>query len=169
MTTFQDLGLNPKLLSALETKGYVTPTPIQLQAIPHLLEGKDILGIAQTGTGKTAAFALPILQNLAKSNITAKSGCMRTLILTPTRELASQIAENIELYGKGLGLRHAVIFGGVSEQQHVQAKYRAVRALPQSIPTPLLLAAALPYPKQLDLARCLLRHAVHRSAVSQPL
>jgi len=129
MTTFQDLGLNPKLLSALETKGYVTPTPIQLQAIPHLLEGKDILGIAQTGTGKTAAFALPILQNLAKSNITAKSGCMRTLILTPTRELASQIAENIELYGKGLGLRHAVIFGGVSERPQITNLQRGVDIL----------------------------------------
>lgn len=129
MTTFTELGLDPKILSALDAKGYTTPTPIQLQAIPHLLQGKDILGIAQTGTGKTAAFSLPILDNLTKSGKTVKSGCVRTLILTPTRELASQIAENIELYGKELKLRHAVIFGGVSERPQITKLQRGVDIL----------------------------------------
>ena len=121
MTNFKNLNLNEKILQALEKKGYTDPTPIQLQAIPHVLEGKDILGIAQTGTGKTAAFSLPILHNLAKDPKSAKSGCVRVLILTPTRELASQIADNIQLYGKDLGLRHAVIFGGVSERPQISA------------------------------------------------
>jgi ATP-dependent RNA helicase RhlE len=129
MTTFTDLNLNEKILSALEKKGYTTPTPIQLQSIPHLLEGKDLLGIAQTGTGKTAAFALPIIHNLAKSNVAVKNGYVRTLILTPTRELASQIAENIELYGAGLGLRHTVIFGGVNERPQIAAMQRGVDIL----------------------------------------
>ena len=129
MTTFQSLNLDPKLLSALESKGYIIPTPIQLQAIPHILEGKDILGIAQTGTGKTAAFSLPILQNLAASNNPVKSGGVRALILTPTRELASQIAENIELYGKDLHLTHAVIFGGVSERPQITTMKRGVDIL----------------------------------------
>jgi ATP-dependent RNA helicase RhlE len=127
--SFQNLNLDPKILQALDSKGYTTPTPIQLQAIPHLLEGKDLLGIAQTGTGKTAAFSLPILQNLSKSNVTVKSGGVRTLILTPTRELASQIADNIELYGKDLGLRHVVIFGGVSEKPQITAMQRGVDIL----------------------------------------
>jgi ATP-dependent RNA helicase RhlE len=129
MTTFSQLNLNPKILSALEAKGYLTPTPIQAQAIPHLLEGKDLLGIAQTGTGKTAAFSLPILHNLAKGNVSVKSGHVRTLILTPTRELASQIAENIELYGKDLGLRYAIMFGGVSERPQIAAMQRGVDIL----------------------------------------
>lgn len=119
MTTFKNLHLNEKILNALEKKGYTIPTPIQLQAIPFVMEGKDILGIAQTGTGKTAAFSLPILHNLAKNPVSVKSGGVRVLILTPTRELASQIADNIELYGKDLGLRYAVIFGGVSERPQI--------------------------------------------------
>ena len=119
MTTFKNLHLNEKILNALEKKGYTNPTPIQLQAIPYVMEGKDILGIAQTGTGKTAAFSLPILHNLAKNPVSVKSGGVRVLILTPTRELASQIADNIELYGKDLGLRCAVIFGGVSERPQI--------------------------------------------------
>lgn len=93
------------------------------------MEGRDLLAIAQTGTGKTAAFSLPILHNLAKSTTGAKSGCIRVLILTPTRELASQIAENIELYGKELGLRHAVIFGGVNERPQISALQRGVDIL----------------------------------------
>ncbi len=121
MTNFKNLQLNEKILNALEKKGYNDPTPIQLQAIPHVLEGKDLLGIAQTGTGKTAAFSLPILHNLAKGNISVKSGGVRVLILTPTRELASQIADNIEVYGKELGLKYAVIFGGVSENPQIKA------------------------------------------------
>jgi ATP-dependent RNA helicase RhlE len=129
MTSFTNLNLNPKILAALEKKGYVTPTPIQLQAIPPLLEGKDLLGIAQTGTGKTAAFALPILHNLAKSGTSVKSGCVRALILTPTRELASQIAENIEAYGKELGLRYALVYGGVSDRPQIAELQRGVDIL----------------------------------------
>lgn len=127
--SFKDLNLNPKILAALDSKGYTTPTPIQLQSIPHLLEHKDLLGIAQTGTGKTAAFSLPILHNLTESNVSVKSGGVRTLILTPTRELASQIADNIELYGKDLNLRHVVIFGGVNERPQIAAMKRGVDIL----------------------------------------
>ena len=127
--SFQNLNLDPKILSALESKGYTTPTPIQEQAIPYILEKKDLLGIAQTGTGKTAAFSLPILDNLHKSNRPVKSGSVRALILTPTRELASQIADNIELYGKELGLRYAVIFGGVSEKPQIANLQRGVDIL----------------------------------------
>jgi ATP-dependent RNA helicase RhlE len=129
MTSFKNLNLNPKILAALENKGYTTPTPIQLQAIPHVLEGKDLLGIAQTGTGKTAAFSLPILHNLTESAKPVKSHCVRTLILTPTRELASQIADNIEIYGKELGLRYAVIFGGVSERPQISNMQKGVDIL----------------------------------------
>lgn len=117
---FKSLNLHPKIQSALEAKGYSIPTPIQQQSIPHLLKGKDLLGIAQTGTGKTAAFSLPILDKLAKSQHQVKANNMRTLILTPTRELASQIADNIKLYGKGLGLRHIVLFGGVSINNQIR-------------------------------------------------
>jgi len=129
MTSFSNLNLNPKILAALEKKGYVTPTPIQLQAIPSVLEGRDLLGIAQTGTGKTAAFSLPILHNLAKSGISVKSGCVRALILSPTRELASQISENIDAYSKELNLRHAVIYGGVSDRAQITALQRGVDIL----------------------------------------
>lgn len=129
MTNFKNLNLNDKIIQALESKGYETPTPIQLQAIPHVLEQKDLFGIAQTGTGKTAAFSLPLLHNLAKSGNKVKSGHVRALILTPTRELASQIADNIELYSKGLGLRHAVVFGGVSERPQITAMQRGVDIL----------------------------------------
>ncbi len=114
MTNFNELNLSAKILDALTKKGYTTPTPIQSRAIPHLLEGRDFLGIAQTGTGKTAAFSLPILDNLSKSNIKVESSNVRALILTPTRELASQIIDNIKLYGKDLGFKHSLIFGGVN-------------------------------------------------------
>lgn len=120
MSNFQNLNLNPTIVATLENKGYVTPTPIQAQSIPHLLEGKDLLGIAQTGTGKTAAFSLPILDRLARDKKQLKANQFRVLILTPTRELATQISDNIALYGKGLGLRHAVIFGGVSELNQIK-------------------------------------------------
>lgn len=126
MSNFQSLNLIQPILHALEKKGYTIPTPIQAQAIPHLLEGKDLLGIAQTGTGKTAAFALPILNNLAKNRREVKSKKMRVLILTPTRELASQIADNINTYGKGLGLKHTVIFGGVGENPQITAMQKGM-------------------------------------------
>jgi len=126
MTTFKELKLNPKILSALEQKGYTTPTPIQGQAIPHILEGKDFLGIAQTGTGKTAAFSLPILHNLAKNKVKTKPNSMRTLILTPTRELASQIVDNIKFYSRGLGYSTEVIFGGVSINNQIKTVKQGV-------------------------------------------
>ena len=117
---FTDLNLVAPLLQALETEGYTTPTPIQAAAIPIVLEGKDLLGCARTGTGKTAAFALPILQRLS-SEFPGKNKGIKCLILTPTRELAIQIGESFAAYGKHLHLRHAVIFGGVSQVPQVAA------------------------------------------------
>ena len=112
MTQFTDLGLNPALLKALTAEGYETPTPIQAQAIPGVMKGRDLQGIAQTGTGKTAAFALPILHRLAADKKAApRRGC-RCLVLSPTRELATQIAESFRSYGRHLGMTVAVIFGG---------------------------------------------------------
>ena len=113
MTSFSELGLAAPLLRALDEAGYTTPTPIQAQAIPLVLEGRDLLGIAQTGTGKTAAFALPILHQLAaKGGRPPRGGC-RVLILSPTRELASQIADAVKTYGGHLGFSVATVFGGV--------------------------------------------------------
>jgi ATP-dependent RNA helicase RhlE len=126
MSGFKLLNLSDKILSALEQKGYTDPTPIQLQAIPHLLKHKDLLGVAQTGTGKTAAFALPILDNLTKSNKKVRTNSVRSLILSPTRELASQIADNIDRYGKNLGLSHLVVFGGVNINTQINAMRRGV-------------------------------------------
>ena len=114
VTNFTDLGLAEPLLRALAAEGYTTPTPIQAQAIPHVAAGRDLLGIAQTGTGKTAAFALPILQRLAADPKRAPRGGCRALILSPTRELASQIAESFRVYGRFLRLSVATVFGGVS-------------------------------------------------------
>ncbi|MDO8379431.1 DEAD/DEAH box helicase, partial [Phenylobacterium sp.] len=113
MTKFTDFGLAQPLLKALADEGYTTPTPIQAQAIPGVMTGKDLLGIAQTGTGKTAAFALPILHRLAADRPPApRRGC-RVLGLSPTRELATQIGESFKTYGKHLGVSVAVVFGGV--------------------------------------------------------
>lgn len=113
---FKELHLVAPLLKALEEEGYTMPTPIQEQSIPHILRGKDLLGCAQTGTGKTAAFAIPILQNLLlQQKEDAFNHNIKALILTPTRELAIQIDESFEAYGKYTGLRHTVIFGGVSQ------------------------------------------------------
>lgn len=110
--TFADLNLAPKILKALEDVGYTKPTPIQAQAIPPAIQQRDILGIAQTGTGKTAAFTLPILHKLEKGR--ARARMPRCLIICPTRELAAQVAENVELYGKYLKLEMALLIGGVS-------------------------------------------------------
>lgn len=107
------MGLNKALLTALASEGYVTPTPIQQKAIPDVMAGKDLLGIAQTGTGKTAAFALPILHRLAENRVAPKPRTTRALILSPTRELATQIADSFKAYGQHLGFRVAVVFGGV--------------------------------------------------------
>jgi ATP-dependent RNA helicase RhlE len=117
--TFKELDLLEPILNALEIKGYSTPTPIQQQAIPIILSGTDIMGCAQTGTGKTAAFAIPILQNLFQTQKNEGRRKIKCLILTPTRELAIQIEENIKDYGSNLNLRHAVIFGGVSQLNQI--------------------------------------------------
>jgi len=117
--TFNELDLIAPILNALENLGYTNPTPIQEQAIPIILSGNDIMGCAQTGTGKTAAFAIPILQNLTKNPRPDGKRKIRCLILTPTRELAIQIEENIKEYGRNLDQRHAVIFGGVSQVKQV--------------------------------------------------
>lgn len=118
---FTELGLLPEILSSLDKLGYTQPTPIQEQAIPLALEGKDLLGCAQTGTGKTAAFSIPLLQLLhERKTSTNRTRPIKALILTPTRELAAQIAESIKDYGHGLGLKHALIFGGVSQGPQVQ-------------------------------------------------
>ncbi|MGQ4273063.1 DEAD/DEAH box helicase [Terrihabitans sp. B22-R8] len=121
MTTFAELGLNPLILKALASEGYETPTPIQANAIPPLLKGRDLLGIAQTGTGKTAAFALPILHRLAADKRPPQRRSCRALILSPTRELASQIAASFRAYGRHLGFSVEVIFGGVSAGPQARA------------------------------------------------
>ena len=129
MTQFTDLGLAKPLLRALADEGYETPTPIQAQAIPPVLAGRDVQGIAQTGTGKTAAFALPILHRLAEDRRPApRRGC-RVLVLSPTRELASQIAESFRAYGRHMGFTVAVVFGGVKYGPQVKALAAGVDVL----------------------------------------
>ena len=131
MTTssFTALGLAESLLRALAGTDYQSPTPIQSRAIPPLLEGRDLLGIAQTGTGKTAAFALPLLHKLAEDRRPPMPRTARALILAPTRELATQIADSIRVYGRHTGLRHTVIMGGVSQRAQVKATERGVDIL----------------------------------------
>ncbi len=119
--TFESLGLAPVLLRALNAVGYQEPTPIQTQAIPHVLAGRDVQGIAQTGTGKTAAFALPILQRLLGDRKRAPARGCRVLVLSPTRELASQIAESFVAYARGTGIRTAIMFGGVPKGRQARA------------------------------------------------
>jgi ATP-dependent RNA helicase RhlE len=113
--SFDQLGIIAPILKALKKEQYTTPTPIQAQAIPPALAGKDVLGLAQTGTGKTAAFAIPVLQQLAKEPIPKGYRYTKSLVLTPTRELALQISESFANYGRYLGLKHEVIFGGVAQ------------------------------------------------------
>jgi ATP-dependent RNA helicase RhlE len=127
--TFDQLGLAPDLTRALAALGYATPTPIQAQAIPPVLEGRDLLGIAQTGTGKTAAFALPSLQRLAASRGPRSPRACRMLVLAPTRELASQIAESFEAYGRNLRLKVTTAFGGVPVGRQVRALEQGVDIL----------------------------------------
>ncbi len=128
---FTELHLVEPILQALKTEGYTQPTPIQEQAIPQILRGKDVLGCAQTGTGKTAAFAIPILQNLflEKRKENGFNKHIKTLILTPTRELAIQIDESFASYGKNMDITHTVVFGGVSQHSQVQALKRGVDIL----------------------------------------
>jgi ATP-dependent RNA helicase RhlE len=126
---FADLGIIEPLCRALAAVDYEQPTPIQTQAIPQLLAGKDLLGIAQTGTGKTAAFAVPILQRLSQAGPPAGPDTVRALILAPTRELAIQIGEDFEAYGRHLNLRVATIFGGVGQNPQVSALRRGIDVL----------------------------------------
>ena len=128
-TTFSDFGLAEPLLRSLNAENHLIPTPIQSSAIPLVLAGRDILGIAQTGTGKTAAFVLPILQKLAENRADAGPRAARALVLAPTRELAIQIGEDFRAYGRHLGLRQAVIFGGVGYKHQVDMLNRGVDVL----------------------------------------
>ena len=129
MTSFESLGLCPPLLKALVGEGYTVPTPIQEQAIPFVLAGRDVQGIAQTGTGKTAAFALPILHRLTANKRQPSRGGCRVLVLAPTRELASQIADSFRAYGKHLGTRVTVMFGGVPKGRQARAMANGVDVL----------------------------------------
>ncbi len=127
MTSFAELGLDAVLSQAVAAKGYDTPTPIQTQAIPPILEGRDLLGGSQTGTGKTAAFTLPMLQRLARGRRVSRAP--RALVLAPTRELAAQVGESVATYGKGLDLGSAVIFGGVGIHPQIDRLRRGLDIL----------------------------------------
>jgi superfamily II DNA/RNA helicase len=127
MTSFSDLNLNPKVLKAVAEAGYETPTPIQEGAIPHALEGRDVLGIAQTGTGKTASFTLPMITALARGR--ARARMPRSLVLCPTRELAAQVAENFDTYAKYVKLTKALLIGGVSFKEQDQLIDKGVDVL----------------------------------------
>ena len=132
MSSFAELNLRPELLKAIEEQGYTEATPIQIQAIPLVLAGRDVLGGAQTGTGKTAAFGLPLLQRLmpnANSSASPARHPVRALILTPTRELAAQVQESLRVYGKYTGLRDTVIFGGIDMDPQTEALRRGVEIL----------------------------------------
>ncbi len=127
MTKFADLELDPRVLKAVEEAGYETPTPIQAQAIPHALQGRDVLGIAQTGTGKTASFVLPMITMLGKGR--AKARMPRSLVLAPTRELAAQVSENFEIYARHTKLTMALLIGGVSFKEQERLIDRGVDVL----------------------------------------
>ena len=129
MTKFTDLGLDKPILKAIQAEGYDTPTPIQAKAIPHLIAGKDVLGIAQTGTGKTAAFALPILQKLSQINGKPMKFRPRALVLAPTRELAAQIEASVRTYGRDLPIRQTAVFGGASLRNQVRQLERGIDVL----------------------------------------
>lgn len=127
---FKELNLIEPILNALQTEGYTQPTPIQEQSIPSILQSRDLLGCAQTGTGKTAAFAIPMLQLLSKPHTNTKiHKTIKALVLTPTRELAIQIEESFKAYGKNLPLKHLVIFGGVGQKAQTDALHRGVDIL----------------------------------------
>ena len=128
MRDFQSLGLSEKLLLAIEEEGYTTPTPVQAQSIPPLLKGRDVLGVAQTGTGKTAAFALPVLHVLDRTKTQGKRQ-IRGLVLSPTRELAAQIDERFSAYSEHMDIKHKVIFGGVNQNPQVRALQKGIDLL----------------------------------------
>ena len=128
-TNFKSLGIGGNFLRVLDEVGYEIPTPIQTQAIPHLLQGRDLLGVAQTGTGKTAAFALPLLQLLDRAGSPARPKRPRALILAPTRELALQIHDEIKIFARYTNLRHSYVFGGVGQNPQVKALARGIDVL----------------------------------------
>jgi ATP-dependent RNA helicase RhlE len=125
---FEELNLNKALLKAVSEQGYTEPTPIQVQAIPHVLAERDLIGLAQTGTGKTAAFALPILHHLTQTH-RKKSRDVRALILAPTRELAAQIGDSFKAYGTYTPIKHVTIFGGVSQRPQVDKIKRGAQVV----------------------------------------
>ena len=125
---FKNLGLQPQLLKAIQKKGYTNPSVIQEKSIPLILRGKDVLASAQTGTGKTAGFTLPLLQILNTQN-TGKNRKIRSLILTPTRELAAQIFENVKEYSEYIDIRSTVIFGGVNQKPQVSILRKGIDVL----------------------------------------
>ena len=127
--TFKELNITEPILKAIEEKGYAVPTPIQGKAIPAALAKRDILGCAQTGTGKTASFAIPIIQHLQTNKEAVKCRGIKALILTPTRELALQISECINDYAKYTQVRHGVIFGGVNQRPQVDMLHKGIDIL----------------------------------------
>ena len=127
--TFDDLGLSPAILTAVTEKGYDTPSPIQEKAIPAVLSGRDVMAAAQTGTGKTAGFTLPLLEILSKSGKKVQSNQVRALVLTPTRELAAQVAESVSNYSKNLPMRSCVVFGGVKINPQMQRLRQGIDVL----------------------------------------
>jgi len=129
MKTFKELNLTDKVYRAIKAQNYKVPTPIQAKAIPHLLKGCDLIGCAQTGTGKTAAFALPILNYISKNKMKMRPYNARVLVLAPTRELAAQISDSFKIYGKFLRLSHALVFGGVKQYPQVKALSRGADVL----------------------------------------
>ena len=130
---FTELGLSAELLRAIGEQGYTTPTPVQQQAIPHILAGRDLEALAQTGTGKTAAFVLPILQRLTAAQNTplqkVTHTAPRVLVLVPTRELAAQVLESVRVYGAHTGLRSLAVFGGVGINPQIQTLRRGIDIL----------------------------------------
>ena len=126
--TFKSLGLSEAFIKAVEEKGYTTPSPIQQKAIPHILAGKDVLASAQTGTGKTAGFTLPILQYLTETKH-PKFRPLRALVLTPTRELAAQVYDNVREYSKYVNIKSAVVFGGVKAASQIKTLKQGVDIL----------------------------------------
>ena len=126
--SFNELGLSEPLLRAIQDKGYDTPSPIQQQAIPAVLSGQDVMAAAQTGTGKTAGFTLPLLHRLSRGNL-ARANSVRALVLTPTRELAAQVADSVTTYGKYLPLKSVVVFGGVKINPQMMAMRKGADVL----------------------------------------
>ena len=143
MTLFSELGLSEPTCHALTGAGFTTPTPVQFQAIPHVIAGRDVLGLAQTGTGKTAAFALPLIERLRTSGVGNARG-PRVLVLAPTRELAVQIGADFDRFGRPNGIRHTVVVGGVAIRPQIRAVAPTGRAGRDSWPPAGPVAAEAP-------------------------